>query len=252
MYKIAVPKNLKDIYKMSNKKFEPNDPLGEIAKKYKSVKEVFLDLNKPDKLTDAIYGEPDEEGKYLFPMMEEPDPGVEPHKGFIGDQSSYWHNENLKEHACYVAYHLRNAGLNLQKAGYLGVLHDCGKKYCAETNHAGEVWFNDHEYISALLVACWTKDWHWMLKEAERKELIAIIYGHMQCLLEWHKGTPESAKIENDFVAEVTEFLGNETAALRVYGLVCILGTCDEGARGGAPVDKKIIEEGEKIISLTV
>ena len=242
MYKITVPKNLQDIWMISEEGFFPGDPLGEIAKKdFRSPGEVFKFLEKPDALTQAIYGEPDDNGKYAFPLIDEPDDDIEPYWGYIGDQTSYWHRESIKEHACYVTYNLYEAGVRHSYAAALGVFHDCGKKYCAETDNNGEVWFNDSEYVSALLAACWTKAW---LPEHLRRRLTAVIYGHLECAMGWNKGT----KTPKKFLAEVAEFLESEVDAKRVYGLTCLLGACDEGIRSGGLINTEKVSSGKNLI----
>lgn len=249
MYKLVVPDKLVDIWESAEAGYFPGDPMRTIAKKdFKNIKDVYKFLEKPDPLVKAIYGEPDAEGKFLFPMMEDPDPGVEPHRGVIGDQSSYWHSETIKEHAALVTYNLREAGVRPLYAAFLGVMHDCGKKYTAMTNYKGEVHHPDHEYVSALLAAAWSKKWYWLLPDNERKLLVSVIYGHMVSLKDWHKGTATSARAEHKYLAEVTKFLNSETDTLKAYGLVCILSACDEGARNGAAVDKVRVSKGKKII----
>lgn len=214
---------------------------------FSHISEIYDFLETPDGLTDYAYGELGEDGKYTFPT---PEPysdrakPVTPYRGVVGEQTSLWHTESLKEHAAMVTYNLAAAGAKPELAAMLGVLHDCGKKYSAETDSNGELYFPDHELLSAYLTICWTHDWD--LAEDEKRLIAAIVYGHMK-YYEWHKGTAKSTKSERDFIKEVAKVF-NEDIAVKAYGLVNLIGASDESVKRGAKKDLTKIAKGIEII----
>ncbi len=252
---ITVPSNFFLICQMieeDGEKFYPANPdqLMEVTnKRFNSLEEVYDFLQEPDELIKVVYGEPDEAGLYTFPLMEEPysDRAKYPSlcRGHLGDQTSYWHHETLKEHAAIVTYNLAAAGLRAEMAAALGVFHDAGKKYAAETNPNSEIWFADHEYLSTLLVGRWTKHWKGV-PEADKQLWVATCYGHMK-YYEWTNGKAKAAKSEKKFIDEVSKVFGNE-AALKSFGLCNLLGAADECIRPGAIIPRGKVEKGQDII----
>lgn len=214
---------------------------------FSHVSEIYEFLDVPDSLTDYVYGNPGEDGKYSFPVPETYSDRVKPvlpYRGSIGEQSNLWHTENLKEHAAIVACNLVAAGVKPEMASMLGVLHDCGKKYSAETNSNRDVYFPEHETLGAYLTICWTHDW--ALTEDEKRLLAAIVYGHMK-YHDWHDGTAKATKSERDYIKEVTKVF-SEDIALKAYGLVNLLGASNEGVKRGAKKNPEKIAKGEEII----
>lgn len=254
MHNIVVPNKLNGIYSLSQDLdsylcYCSNTFETICNKRFKSIQEIYDFLEEPDALTDSEYGAPDEKGLYDFPLSFEPyDDKVKTpplFHGKVGDQTSCWHNETLKQHAALTTCNLVEAGVRKEDAAVLGVLHDCGKKYTARTNvYNGKVCFPEHENLSALLAGWWTKSWG--VTDERRHLWMAIIYGHIR-FQEWQNSSAKSTKDKNTYIKEVSRLFGNEEA-LRAYGLVYLLGVSNEGVKEGAIIDLEKVKRGEEII----
>jgi hypothetical protein len=210
----------------------------------KGVFNFLTDSNDP--LYRAIYGEPDKKGKFVYPIKDLTIPYLKPYKGKIGDQYSKYHKETLPEHSAVVTSRLIDAGLNSTLAAILGTFHDCGKKYTGCTNERGEVSFPEHARVGAFFTACWLDEM--VPSTQDRKILTAVVYGHMKPKREWHKGTEESFRSEMDYFDELVDFLGNEDEALRVIGLINLMGHCDHGFRKAEDIDRPRIFHGHQVV----
>ncbi len=242
LFKLGMPKE--QIYKLMHELDRIKD---------KSL-DFYLDyLREPDSLFRSIYGDGYiSEGRkvYTYPFVEGktiPD-GIREVVGPVGTQTSIWHRETLREHACLVAANLCNQGhFDKADALLLAVLHDIGKKYTAATNNKGGVCFYNHAELSAFIAG------HLLRKpdadNSRAKRLVAIIYGHMQPLTLWNQdtnwktGEPVDYKVR--FLKEALSFFGED------YGLasetvtdIDLFKKCDEGVEKDDPNIARRIKDG--------
>lgn len=94
----------------------------------------------------------DDAGLYVFPAKRKNAPLFH---GNIGDQTSMYHKETVKQHLLLTCGRLwLNSNPDEIEDGLLcGILHDAGKKYTLGSNQRGEVCFYGHEKVSALFAA---------------------------------------------------------------------------------------------------
>ena len=94
----------------------------------------------------------DEARLYVFPAKRKNAPLVHAH---IGDQTSMYHKETVKQHLLLTCGRLWLNGNpdELEEGLLYGILHDAGKKYTLGSNQRGEVCFYGHEKVSALFAA---------------------------------------------------------------------------------------------------
>jgi len=255
MDKIVVPQELRKIL-VSNFGFESEySKLRALAyKEFNSLSDIYDFLNKADEYTYGVYGLPD--GcpgleTFTFPLEKKSIRGVTPYRGHIGDQTSTWHHESLKDHAAIVTCNLFNAGVKAEIAALLGVLHDCGKKYTAKTGQDGYLTFPNHEKLSALLAKEWLKSCgfrqHPCFPDSDEIDILAaVIFSHSESF-GWHKGTEESKKSEEKFFEEMRRYF-DEDEVIKIYALTNLLCISDEGVKDEDDIPEDKIRKGRRII----
>jgi len=214
-----VPANMEDIF--AGKKAE-NEFVDQIAAmRFDTLAEIFRFMEEEDLLTEQIFGKTDAEGKVIFPWAvpeHRRHAGVQPYYGTLGDQSSIYHQESIREHMALVCANLMERGVPEKLAAHIAVLHDCAKKYCAGTNQRGQVCYYGHEYASAYLCHAWLTN---MGYEEETVNLLTVIALYHMCPLVRWKQEPEQKEAD---LEKMAAFYGTD-----VIGLLEKMAESDEG-----------------------
>ncbi len=161
----------------------------------------------------------DEAGLYVFPAKRKNVPLVHAH---IGDQTSMYHKETVKQHLLLTCGRIWLYGNPdaLEEGLLYGILHDAGKKYTLGSNQRGEICFYGHEKVSALFAAI-VLDRLGFIKMIE--DCVRVIYDHMKPFA-W----------END---EKAKFEYIDKYGLYVTHLVMEINAVDEGITDQIVVD---------------
>lgn len=211
----------------------------------------FNFLDKPDPLTDALYGKPSKkDGTVLFPFSVK-NPEFKEHRGRIGDQTSKWHLETLPEHVAMVAVGLTEKGLSEAEACTLAILHDIGKKYTFGTNRRGEVSFYGHEKVGAVIAAIHGRCLPWVRTSWEHREIVALIYGHTLTYSLW----PIHPEKKEEYFKQLVELYGGEESfASQTMQQIELFTTVDVGCKTKEELEEArkpggIIEKGRAMIA---
>lgn len=245
-----LPKTPKEIYEsiVNGEKF--GSPLdGIIGKKFKNLKEIFDFIDKPDELTDVIYGKPDNQGIITFPFaVEEAESGVVECRGKLGDQTSRYNKENMKQHTAMVAGKLFERLDCPRMAACYAVLHDCGKKYTCGTNSKGDLCFYGHATVSAYLAGAWMRNLYGTDGDSLMM-VIVVIAAHMLPNADWRINREKRDEFFEDFHVLFDE--ANE-ARLEAERLIDTIAESDRGCLTEAEVksQKALIDKGLYIIDL--
>lgn len=250
----SLPKTLPEVYSAiaNGTKFgEPIDTI--ISKKFSSLQEIYDYLEVPDALTDALYGDSDEDGNYTFPFaVKKVKEGITEYKGIIGEQYSSYHKETIRQHTAIVVDNLGKM-IPLRMAAYLGVLHDCCKKYTLGTNAKGELCFYGHEYVSALIGGTWARD-TLKLNNSQLKLIVALIFAHGMPKGEWQQNQEKRW----DFFVTLDDYFGDIGTEEDVQNLkeqfsdyIDAIAAADQGCITVEDIlnSSRKIEGGEKLIS---
>jgi CRISPR/Cas system-associated endonuclease Cas3-HD len=201
----SLPKTLPEVYSAIIDGTKFGDPIDSIiSEKFNSLQEIYDYLEVPDVLTDALYGAPDEDGNYTFPFaVKKVKEGIVEYKGRLGEQYSSYHKETIRQHTAIVVDNLARM-IPLRWATYLGVLHDCCKKYCLGTNAKGELCFYGHEYVSALIGGSWARE-TLKLNDTQLKLIVALIFAHGMPKGEW----AQNQEKRWDFFVTLDDYFGD-------------------------------------------
>lgn len=143
----------------------------------------FLDVQiRDDALSEAIYAR-DDRGNNIFPVKVGVD--VPPYVGYVGEQTSRFHKENIKDHVLFVLGGLWEEGIR-DELLLSGLLHDASKKYESGTNKRGDICFYCHEKSSALFAAYIFRQLGFGKEKAF--PYVTIIYNHL-LPFSWLRGT---------------------------------------------------------------
>ena len=96
----------------------------------------------------------------------------------IGSQTSRYHQETIAEHFQMVFHYAFTFVPDNTNFLLMALLHDCGKKWTAGTNKAGELCFHGHEKLSALVANSYLKQMGVCDKDRER--IVTRIFYHMR------------------------------------------------------------------------
>ena len=143
---------------------------------WKGVEEYFRSLSEEDALTRAIYGCADEKGLVRF-LAATDDVTLELFDK-IGAQSSIYHQETIAEHLQMVFHYVFTFVPDNTNFLLMALLHDCGKKWTAGTNKAGELCFHGHEKLSALVANSYLKQMG--VCDKDREQIVTGIFYHMR------------------------------------------------------------------------
>lgn len=150
-----------------------NSPVHHVLRERFSAKSFFDQLDAPDELTNFIYGSSNDSVK-LPSKKEIPE---EDCFRVLGEQTSKYHKETLKEHVLLVLGGMWEDGVRDEKALLLGLLHDASKKYDAIINKRGEIGFYNHEQNSAFFAA--NVFYQLGYSRQEIAPYVGAIYGHL-------------------------------------------------------------------------
>ena len=134
----------------------------------------FLDMQiRDDALSEVIYAK-DECGNVVFPVKVGID--MPPYNGYIGEQTSRYHKENMRDHLLLVLGGLWEEGIR-DELLLCGLLHDASKKYESGINKRGDICFYCHEKSSALFAAYIFRQLGFSKEKAY--PYVTIIYNHL-------------------------------------------------------------------------
>ena len=131
---------LSNVYSEKEKTSIPE--LEEVIENLESPSDIFDSLTQSDSLTDKIYKK-DDKGEFIFPKVDEKakswlekdkNKTVE-HVGNIGDLTSAYHKENLKQHTALVVKNLSKQNIDSKRKGLsllTALMHDIGRKYTTQ------------------------------------------------------------------------------------------------------------------------
>lgn len=192
--------NLMDsVFKKQEKSQIPE--LEKVLKSINKPSDILKNLTLPDDLTKSIY-QTNEKGRIVFPKVERKKKWwnfkrnkQEPkeHMGYVGDQTSAYHKENLKQQASLMVKKAEKAigkSHDLDALQLTALFANIGRKYTAKTSDiekfanddlyiigsdvTGQVMFPGQEKLSAYLAARYFKQYG--LDEDFSKPYIAAIY----------------------------------------------------------------------------
>ena len=209
-------------------------PLDGILNHPFSVEEFLASQDKEDDLTDILY-EKTNEGLVIFPL-EGLNNSSKPYIGRIGDQTSRYHQENIKEHLLSVLARIHEQGGSDLKLELAALLHDSMKKYTAGTNKLGEICFYGHEKLSAYYAAKVFEQLGYEKEEA--RPYVAMIHGHMLPKTAWRH--PECG--EKNYADYVKQF-GRKQA-----DMITLFSRCDTGIQAGHTAFRYIDHGHETVI----
>ena len=192
--------NLMDsVFKKQEKSQIPE--LEKVLESINKPSDILKNLTLPDDLTKSIY-QTNEKGRIVFPKVERKKKWwnfkrnkQEPkeHMGYVGDQTSAYHKENLKQQASLMVKKAEKAigkSHDLDALQLTALFANIGRKYTAKTSDiekfanddlyiigsdvTGQVMFPGQEKLSAYLAARYFKQYG--LDEDFSKPYIAAIY----------------------------------------------------------------------------
>ena len=143
---------------------------------WKGVEAYFNSQGEEDALTRVVYGCTDKDGLVRFPAATD-DVFLELFDK-IGSQISSYHQETIEEHLQMVFHYAFTFVPDNTNFLLMALLHDCGKKWTAGTNKAGELCFHGHEKLSALVANSYLKQMGVCDKDRER--IVTRIFYHMR------------------------------------------------------------------------
>lgn len=233
---------------------------------------ILDDFLKPDSLTNVLYKKT-EDGKFVFPKSQEDKKtwgfglklpnSVANHVGNIGDLTSAYHKENLKQHASVVVNNLDKMPIRSSKKDLLlltGLFHDFGRKYLTQTGDkekfptdalykykdevTGQLYAPDQEKLSAYISARYFKKMG--ISEEEARPYIASIYYQNRLKTGWEKDVVDKngAIIPDEYDYFIKAY-GDET-----YNLLRSLSSADKGLLTNKTLAnaQSYIEQGQKIV----
>lgn len=222
----------------------PGDDLEEIYRFLSEEDELFRDIYQEREVRDSVFF-------YTYPFIQGTIPdNIEEVVAPIGTQTSKYHRESLDDHVALVASNLLDAGLSSALATQLAVLHDVGKKYTAATNKVGDICFYNHEALSSLIVKYWLRG---TANQAALKQLVAVIYAHLQPktmwnrTIHWRTGLPHDFR--RDFELELEKYYsGNRNDIQQTMELIDLLAECNQGIINMTPEYAQKIARGRELI----
>ena len=262
---------LSNVYSDEEKSSIPE--LEEVIENLGSPSNILDSLVKSDSLTDKVYKKDDKEA-YIFPKVAEKTEKTKfwldknkskttEHVGEIGDLTSAYHKENLKQHTALVIKNLSKQEIDNKKKGLLlltGLLHDIGRKYLTQTSEqeksstdkglkvgdkiTGQLVAPEQEKLSAYIAARYFKNLG--ISQEEATPFIATTFYQNRLKTDWSKDIEDKNDVElpNEFDHFMNEY-GDEA-----YNLLRSLSAADKGILNYKSLTNahSYLEQGEKIV----
>lgn len=234
--------------------------------------EILDSLVRPDSLTDKVYKKDDKE-EYIFPKvdvdrkavhwLEKPKNMPAEHIGKIGDLTSVYHKENLKQHTVLVVKNLSKQEIDAKNKGLYfltGLLHDIGRKYLTKTGQqeksstderfkvedevTGQLVAPEQEKLSAYITARYFKKIG--ISQEEATPFVAGTFYQNKLKTDWAKDIEDKVDAENP--SEFNHFMkeyGDEA-----YDLLRSLSAADKGILSYKSLANahSYLEQGEKLV----
>lgn len=261
---------LSNVYSDKEKTSVPE--LEDVIENLGSPSEILDSLVRPDSLTDKVYKKDDKE-EYIFPKVnadKKTVPWLKPpknmpaeHIGKIGDLTSAYHKENLKQHAALVVKNLSKQEIDAKNKGLYfltGLLHDIGRKYLTRTDQqeksstderfkvkdevTGQLVAPEQEKLSAYITARYFKKIG--ISQEEATPFVAGIFYQNKLKTDWAKDIEDNVDTENP--SEFNHFMkeyGDEA-----YDLLRSLSAADKGILSYKSLANahSYLEQGEKLV----
>ena len=260
---------LSNVYSEEEKTSIPE--LEEVIENLESPSDIFDSLTQSDSLADKIYKK-DDKGEFIFPKVDEKakswlekdkNKTVE-HVGNIGDLTSAYHKENLKQHTALVVKKLSKENIDSKRKGLsllTALMHDIGRKYTTQTSQqeksstderfkigdevTGQLIAPEQEKLSAYMTARYFKNLG--VSKEEATPYIATIFYQNKLKTDWSKDVEN--KGDSELPSEFEHFMkeyGDEA-----YNLLRSLSAADKGILSYKSLANahSYLEQGEKIIS---
>lgn len=250
--------------------------LEEVIENLGSPSDILDSLVKSDSLTDKVYKK-DDKDSYIFPNVAEKTEKTKfwsdknksktaEHIGEIGDLTSVYHKENLKQHTALVIKNLSKQEIDNKKKGLqllTGLLHDVGRKYLTQTSEkeksstdkgfkagdkvTGQLVAPEQEKLSAYITARYFKNLG--ISQEEATPFVATTFYQNRLKTDWSKvieGIEDKDNVElpNEFDHFMNEY-GDEA-----YNLLRSLSAADKGILSYKSLTNahSYLEQGEKIV----
>lgn len=265
---------LSNVYSDEEKSSIPE--LEEVIENLGSPSDILDSLVKSDSLTDKVYKKDDKEA-YIFSKVAEKTEKTRfwsdknksktaEHVGEIGDLTSAYHKENLKQHTALVIKNLSKQEIDNKKKGLqllTGLLHDVGRKYLTQTSEkeksstdkgfkvgdkvTGQLVAPEQEKLSAYITARYFKNLG--ISQEEATPFVATTFYQNRLKTDWSKvieGIEDKDNVElpNEFDHFMNEY-GDEA-----YNLLRSLSAADKGILSYKSLTNahSYLEQGEKIV----
>lgn len=259
---------LSNVYSDEEKSSIPE--LEEVIENLGSPSDVLDKLIQPDSLTDKVYKKDDKEA-YIFPKVAEKikswldknESKTTEHVGKIGDLTSAYHKEDLKQHTALVVKNLSKQEIDSKKKGLqllTGLLHDIGRKYLTRTSEqeksstdkgfkvgnkvTGQLVAPEQEKLSAYITARYFKNLG--ISQEEATPFIATIFYQNKLKTDWSKDIEgkNDAELPIEFEHFMKEY-GDES-----YNLLRSLSAADKGILNYKSLANahSYLEQGEKFV----
>lgn len=265
---------LSNVYSDEEKSSIPE--LEEVIENLGSPSNILDSLVKPDSLTDKVYKK-DDKDSYIFQKVAEKTEKTKfwldknksktaEHIGEIGDLTSAYHKENLKQHTALVIKNLSKQDIDNKKKGLqllTGLLHDVGRKYLTQTSEkeksstdkgfkvgdevTGQLVAPEQEKLSAYITARYFKNLG--ISQEEATPFIATTFYQNKLKTDWSKviegiEDKDNAELPNEFDHFMNEY-GDES-----YNLLRSLSAADKGILNYKSLSNahSYLEQGEKIV----
>lgn len=265
---------LSNVYSDEGKSSIPE--LEEVIENLGSPSDILDSLVKSDSLTDKVYKK-DDKDSYIFPKVAEKPEKTKfwsdknksktaEHIGEIGDLTSVYHKENLKQHTALVIKNLSKQEIDNKKKGLqllTGLLHDVGRKYLTQTSEkeksstdkgfkvgdkvTGQLVAPEQEKLSAYITARYFKNLG--ISQEEVTPFVATTFYQNRLKTDWSKvieGIEDKDNVElpNEFDHFMNEY-GDEA-----YNLLRSLSAADKGILNYKSLANahSYLEQGEKIV----
>lgn len=261
---------LSNVYSDKEKTSVPE--LEDVIENLGSPSEILDSLVRPDSLTDKVYKKGDKE-EYIFPKanadrktvpwIKHPKNMPAEHIGKIGDLTSAYHKENLKQHAALVVKNLSKQEIDVKNKGLYfltGLLHDIGRKYLTRTSQqeksstderfkvkdevTGQLVAPEQEKLSAYITARYFKKIG--VSQEEATPFVAGTFYQNKLKTDWAKDIEDKVDAENP--SEFNHFMkeyGDEA-----YDLLRSLSAADKGILSYKSLANahSYLEQGEKLV----